>query len=41
MNRRYPRGFRRPYMLLRGLVDGLRTPLDAQTIRYRKREESA
>jgi GT2 family glycosyltransferase len=40
MARRYPRGFRRPYMLLRGLVDGLRTPLDAQTIRYRKREGS-
>jgi GT2 family glycosyltransferase len=36
--RRYPRGFRRPYMLLRGLVDGLRTPIDVATLRYRERD---
>lgn len=35
LNRRFPRGFRRPYMLLRGLVDGLRTPLDGETLCYR------
>lgn len=32
---RAPRGFRRPYMLMRGLLDGLRTPVDSKTIRYR------
>jgi glycosyltransferase involved in cell wall biosynthesis len=36
LNRRAPRGLRRPYMLLRGLVDGLRTPLDRTTLCYRK-----
>lgn len=36
LNRRLPRGFRRPYMLLRGLVDGLRTPLDRETLCYKK-----
>ena len=34
-NRRPPRGFRRAYMLIRGVVDGLRTPLDRQTLCYR------
>jgi GT2 family glycosyltransferase len=34
--RRLPRGFRRPYMLIRGLVDGLRTPLDPVTLCYRR-----
>lgn len=31
---RRPRGFRRPYMLVRGLVDGLRTPLDRTDLLY-------
>ena len=35
LNRRVPRGLRRPYMLVRGLVDGLRTPLDRTTMCYR------
>jgi GT2 family glycosyltransferase len=34
---RAPRGLRRPYMLLRGVLDGLRTPLDPVTLCYRKR----
>lgn len=37
LHRRFPRGFRRPYMLLRGLLDGLRTPLDRDTLFYRPR----
>jgi GT2 family glycosyltransferase len=36
LNRRPPRGWRRPYMLLRGLVDGLRTPVDRDTLCYRE-----
>lgn len=32
---RRPRGFRRPYMLLRGLVAGLGTPLDPDSLLYR------
>jgi GT2 family glycosyltransferase len=32
---RFPRGFRRPLMLLQGLVSGLRTPLDPVTLLYR------
>ncbi len=32
---RRPTGFRRPYMLLRGLVEGLRTPLDRRRRVYR------
>jgi glycosyltransferase involved in cell wall biosynthesis len=32
--RRRPRGFRRPYMLIRGLIAGLRTPLDRQSLMY-------
>jgi glycosyltransferase involved in cell wall biosynthesis len=35
LQRRFPRGFRRPYMLLRGLFDGLRTPMDPDTLCYR------
>ncbi len=31
---RRPQGFRRPLMLVRGLVDGLRTPFDRATIMY-------
>lgn len=38
---RLPRGFRRPYMLLRGLRDGLRTPLDPVTLLYREPSESS
>jgi len=33
--RRRPRGLRRPYMLLRGVARGLRTPFDPATICYR------
>ncbi|MEO7035143.1 MAG: glycosyltransferase [Polyangiaceae bacterium] len=29
-----PRGFRRPYMLARGMIDGLRRPVDTHSIRY-------
>jgi hypothetical protein len=36
LNRRGPLGMRRPYMLLRGLVDGVLTPLDRTTLCYRK-----
>lgn len=32
---RRPHGFRRPYMLLRGVADGLCTPLEKETLRYR------
>lgn len=32
---RRPHGFRRPYMLLRGVADGLCTPLEKGTLRYR------
>ena len=32
---RRPRGFRGPYMMLRGLIAGLATPVDAATLRYR------
>lgn len=32
---RPPRGLRRPYMLIKGVADGLRVPLDRQTLRYR------
>jgi hypothetical protein len=35
LNGRAPRGLRRPYMLARGLFDGLRAPLDRTTGRYR------
>lgn len=35
LNRKLPRGFRRPYMLLRGLADGLRTPVDPESLCYR------
>jgi GT2 family glycosyltransferase len=35
LNGRLPRGFRRPYMLLRGLFDGLRAPLNRTTMCYR------
>ena len=31
---RRPRGLRRPYMLVRGVIDGLRTPLDRETLMY-------
>lgn len=31
---RRPRGFRRPYMLVRGLADGLRAPLDHDTLTF-------
>jgi GT2 family glycosyltransferase len=31
---RRPRGLRRPYMLVRGVIDGLRTPLDRQALMY-------
>jgi glycosyltransferase involved in cell wall biosynthesis len=33
--RRRPRGLRRPYMMVRGVFRGLRTPFDPATIRYR------
>ncbi|MGD9667555.1 MAG: glycosyltransferase family 2 protein [Hyphomicrobiaceae bacterium] len=33
--RRFPRGLRRPYMLLRGLRDGLKTPMDKRSLCYR------
>jgi GT2 family glycosyltransferase len=36
MTGRRPRGFRRPYMLLRGMFDGLRAPIDRSTGCYRK-----
>ncbi|MEY4508222.1 MAG: hypothetical protein RLZZ450_344 [Pseudomonadota bacterium] len=39
-HRRFPRGFRRPYMVLRGLYDGLRTPLDPVTLFYRPAQPS-
>lgn len=35
---RRPRGFRRPFMLLRGLIAGLRTPLDRDALMYEKNE---
>jgi GT2 family glycosyltransferase len=35
LNGRAPRGLRRPWMLARGLFDGLRAPLDRTTGRYR------
>ncbi len=35
LNRRRPRGFRRPYMVVRGLLDGLRRPIDPGTLCYR------
>jgi GT2 family glycosyltransferase len=35
LNGRPPRGLRRPYMLARGFLDGLRAPLDRTTGRYR------
>jgi glycosyltransferase involved in cell wall biosynthesis len=41
LHRRAPLGLRRPYMLLRGLVDGLRTPLDRTTLCYRKNAVNA
>jgi len=31
---RRPRGFRRPYMLVRGLIAGLRTPVDREALMY-------
>jgi glycosyltransferase involved in cell wall biosynthesis len=31
---RRPRGFRRPYMLVRGVIDGLRTPIDRADLLY-------
>jgi glycosyltransferase involved in cell wall biosynthesis len=36
LNGRLPRGLRRPYMLVRGILDGLRAPLDRTTGCYRK-----
>jgi GT2 family glycosyltransferase len=36
MKGRKPRGFRRPYMLVRGLLDGLNAPIDRATGCYRK-----
>lgn len=36
LNGRAPRGLRRPYMLLRGFVDGLRAPLDHESGMYRQ-----
>jgi len=33
---RKPKGFRRPYMLLRGLAHGLRTPIDTSMVCYRE-----
>lgn len=36
LNGRAPRGLRRPFMLARGIFDGLRTPLDRTTCCYRK-----
>jgi GT2 family glycosyltransferase len=36
--RRRPRGFRRPIMLVRGLMAGLRTPLDRETLMYENNE---
>jgi GT2 family glycosyltransferase len=39
-NRRLPRGFRRPYMLLRGLVAGLQRPLDPTTLCYRSTDHA-
>jgi len=38
---RVPRGLRRPYMLVRGVVDGLRAPLDRRTLCYLKNPVSA
>ena len=38
--RRRPRGFRRPIMLMRGLMAGLRTPLDRETLMYENNEAS-
>lgn len=32
---RRPRGFRRPYVLMRGIVDGIKTPVDRRTMLYR------
>lgn len=38
---RRPRGFRRPYMLLRGVADGLRTPIDPAHLTFAVNSSSA
>jgi len=40
LNGRLPRGLRRPYMLVRGILDGLRAPFDRTTGCYRKPQQA-